>query len=201
MARISAGLGLADYAIILVLLDLLLHKNAKGVFSLFRPELLLGFLEFLCELCLSASELFWLKGAPHPFKSGSERFVEFCQIAVNVVFVVWASLRASKVVRSIDVTERFHTYLYVIAVSAVVVQALIVLVFGKLFEWFQGTVVEFLTAFGVHNNFTLMMLYFHWPYEPVADMTYEAGGAHGNRKSAAPAQAGQILDGLTLDAE
>jgi hypothetical protein len=188
------------YTVILVVFDLLLRKNLKSEVSLCRPELLLGIAVFVNEFSILAFQIFWPVWAPRPFKSRWEVFAEQSQIVINLAFVVWASARALTTIRSIDVTEKFHTYLYVIAASSVILQAFFVLVVAKLFGWFQKTATDFVSAFAVHNNFTLMMLYFHWPYEPVTDMRYEVSGARVARKSAS-AQPGPIVETLELEDE
>jgi hypothetical protein len=171
------------YALVLLNLDLVLNANAKRARSLIGGETLVGIGVFVSEMILSGYQTFWLALAPRPFRVGLELLTERVRVLISLVFVVWASFRAVNVVRWVDLTERFRSYMCAISSSVVVGHALIVHVLAKMFGWFAGSGVEFVSAFAVYNTFDLMMLYFHWPYEPVADMTYEAGGAKASRKA------------------
>jgi hypothetical protein len=170
------------YALALLNPDLVLRKSAGRSVAGF--ETLVGILVFVSETIGNGYRLFWPE-LPRAAPAGAELCAERTRAFAGAVFAAWASVRVASVVRRVDLTERFRSYMYAIASSVVAAHALVVDVLARAFGWFEGSGVEFVTAFAVYNTFALMMLYFHWPYEPVSDMTYEAGGAKRPRKARA----------------
>jgi hypothetical protein len=188
------------YTAILVLFDAVLRKSARNVGSCLRWEVALGVGNFAVECALAAAQLFWVEFAPQIGEGGIAPGMRTAQAALNAAFVLCGLSRMARMLQAVDVTERFCTYLYLAAAAAVLVQSAVVLVLGNLLGLFEATAVEFLSAFGVHNSFALMMMYFHWPYQPVLDMMYETNVAKA-RRTAPPEQANPILESLVSDGE
>jgi hypothetical protein len=67
------------------------------------------------------------------FDDGIAPIVQNAQVCLNAAFVVLALWRIFRIFRSLNVTEKFYTYLYVAAAASVLLQSAVVLVLRKVF--------------------------------------------------------------------
>jgi hypothetical protein len=104
------------------------------------------------------------------FEAGLRRF----QAVGYLVFLVFLMSIIARILSTEDLTDspRFHLYLVTFGFVSLVGLFEIINGWRQLFE---GTMVNWVFSFTMHNLLTLMMIYYHWPYEFMHDQSHQIG--------------------------
>ena len=148
---------------ILVLFDSLRYKNRKTDTCFFIPKII------LCVLMFTFYAAHGIYDELHMYdeqtgRDPTENALAITELVLYLSFVVLAgfSIVASGI--QVDVTERYKFNIYL---SSGIIAVLIMAVAQILFSMriIYGTSLSFVLKFATENVFTLLMAYFHWPYE------------------------------------
>jgi hypothetical protein len=176
------------YFDVLVILYRILNKSAMVTSQTLLPHAALAACCFVFECAGKIVDLpLVLSGKPQ--KGTAKWLCTGCEYAVNIAFSVWVLFAMSRAARSVDVTEKFKLYWYFVTCAVILFQSLGILVIIRGLGLFKLIDFEWVGVFSCVNVFTLMMAYFHWPYESERDGTYQHGrGALINQQILEPAE-------------
>lgn len=157
---------------ILVLFDSLRYKNRKTDTCFFIPKVV---------LCLTMMIMYAAHGIYdelHMYddatgRDPTESALSFTELALYLVFVVYATVSIIISSIKVDVTERYKFNIYLSSgIIAVAIMAIAQVLFS--FKFVYGTSLSFVLKFAAENVFTMLMAYFHWPYEVLQDQQVES---------------------------
>jgi hypothetical protein len=152
---------------VLVVLHSVVDENAGSRLFWTRREVFFAVLLFVIELIVSETQVF--RGPIGPM----DVLVERIALALNIVFPLWVVWLGGGVISAGDLAETGRSVLYSFAALIVTGCAAIATVVSRLVSSLEGGLEESLSIFIGYNVFTLMMIYFHWPYEPDVDRLYD----------------------------
>jgi hypothetical protein len=161
------------YVTIFIVLNSVVYKNIASQTGWITKETRFGVLVVICKFNQSVYHCLRFVLPQGLLKTTTEPFLVRCEIFLGIGFAIWGSGLVSAVVCTEDLSERARTILYSMSAGIVITVVGIVSVIGKSCDLFEGTMIEFVSLFVVHNTFALMMLYFHWPYQTEVDRVYE----------------------------
>jgi hypothetical protein len=158
----------------LILFDGLLHKNVTVTYQswLFKIVSILPVFAAQAASGLHSVYVSYVGPEVPPSQVG-----DCCSVSEAIGYLVFIVLLISviaKIMVAPDVTESFRFNLYVAASGFLALEA----VFEILNAWvqfFPGTTIDWVVSFTIHNLFTLMMVFFHWPYEFLHDQSHQIG--------------------------
>jgi hypothetical protein len=167
-----------SYSILLCMLmiDFVVNKNVRFTILHLLWWILVAFSLFVCEFIKSMASLIASFASPSIPPLRMSKYVEYGQIVAHALFFLFALYFLVGLGPGVDVTERVKFWGYSLALVIAMGYSLVVIILGKLFRLFEGTMTEWIGAFGVYNVFTLMVMYFHWPLFPVN--TYQESGSN-----------------------
>ena len=156
---------------ILVLFDSLRYKNRKTDSCFFLPKITLCVIMFI----FYAAHGIYDELHMYDEQSGRDPIENGLAITELVFYLVFVVLAAFSIIVSgiqVDVTERYKFNIYLSSgIIAVVIMAIAQVLFSMKFIY--GTSLSFVLKFAVENVFSLLMAYFHWPYEVLQDQQYD----------------------------
>ena len=156
---------------ILVLFDSLRYKNRKTDSCFFVPKITLCILMFI----FYAAHGIYDELHMYDDQSGrdpTENALAITELVLYLIFVVFTGFSIIVSGIQVDVTERYKFNIYLSSgIIAVLIMAVAQVLFSMRFIY--GTSLSFVLKFAVENVFTLLMAYFHWPYEVLQDQQYD----------------------------
>jgi hypothetical protein len=162
------------YSILLCMhmVDFVVNKNVKSSAFKLRWWDFVAISLFACEFTKSIILM-----SSYELSSVSRfcRYLGYGQILAHALFLAFGLYFVVGLGPGVDVTERGKFWAYSLALGIVMGHSLIVVILGRTFRLFEGTEAEWIGAFGVYNTFTLMVMYFHWPFIPAK--TYQESGS------------------------
>jgi hypothetical protein len=163
------------YAILvaMAMLDYVLNKNAE-----FRADHVLRWVSvaspiFVCELLSAIGKVVATLGEPSVPPSFLAALLDKCGILLHAAFFGIALYLLIKAVPGLDMTEKFKFFGYALSISILMIHSLVVVVIGGWFRLFTHTVVDWVAPFGAYNMFTILVMYFHWPFGLLEDQPYQ----------------------------
>lgn len=158
---------------ILVLFDSLRYKNRKTDKCFFAPKILFSTVMFAVMFIYSIfTELSMFLPS---ITQGQSDLIGYANIALFGLYLVWATTSTLFAGCQVDITERYKYIIYIISgLSALALLAVSEVLF-KVFKYFQDSALQFVEQHSVYNVFSMLMAYFHWPFEILRDQDYIDG--------------------------
>jgi hypothetical protein len=182
------------YFVVLVMFESMLHKSAPLGFSGWRWKFSLVAVVFVADaLSHLNSVLSLISGIPPLTGDKFGTAMIRIQIVGDCVFVVWATFLMIQAVLRVNEGDRFKVLVYLEGSIVLIGFVVFVLILGRMFGWFDDA-VEWTLNFCVHNMFTLVLLYLHWPQRMEVERTYEQGATEAHMDEIAEPDSAGVVD-------
>ncbi|EAY08561.1 hypothetical protein TVAG_190840 [Trichomonas vaginalis G3] len=159
---------------VLVLFDSLRYKNRKTDPCFFVPKILFSFAMF-ATIYLNTMITELPSYLPFELSDEVKKYIDTADTALFGVYLVWAAITTLFAGCQVDITERYKYVIYIISgIAALALLATSELLF-KFFKFFQDSSLQFVEQFSIYNVFSMLMVYFHWPFEIFRDQDYLDG--------------------------
>ena len=159
---------------ILLLLDSLRFKNRKTDECFFLPKIVWAVVIFIVSLIHDIT-----KNSNSRFlqleDTSADHFGRFMYSLISFLFIFNVMLSIVKSCIKVDSTEKFKSVVYMI--TCIIILALLFAseTCFNYYGLFSNTSIPITALFALQNLFSLIMTYFHWPYEVLEDQEYLDG--------------------------
>jgi hypothetical protein len=159
---------------ILLLLDSLRFKNRKTDEYFFIPKVIWAIVIFIVSIIRSItadSRSHFL----HLEESKADYYEKMTHAFIGILYLINVVLSIIKSYIKVDSTEKFKSVVYMITCTIVLALLLASDICFNYFGIFENTSIPVTALYALQNLFSLMMTYFHWPYEILEDQEYFDG--------------------------
>ncbi|OHT12151.1 hypothetical protein TRFO_18142 [Tritrichomonas foetus] len=160
---------------LLVLFDSLRFKNRKTDRCFFIPKLIFLAVHLLTSLsCSLYSDIQSFNETLSLFSDPLRIHIQFPYFFIEMIYFGWLIYSISNASCKVDVTERykFNMYFATGCISFIISFTIEILSYFQINQFFRYSMIHFITIFAVKNVYTLLMAFFHWPYEFLQDRQY-----------------------------
>lgn len=154
---------------ILVLFASLRFKNRKTDRCFFQPKVVFVAILFLASIVHGIYDDIASFDVEILETDELEARIRWTEITLYLVYIVWTGIAIIHAGLHVDVTEKYKFMVYLSGGCTALVMLLVVHVLFGWYGWFRESSLSFIMSFAVENVFVLMMVYFHWPFERIAD--------------------------------
>lgn len=153
---------------ILVLFDSLRYKNRKTDRCFFIPKIIMCFIMLIIYSVHGIYDKLHLIAEHNTEENATASILTFAEMAVYLAFVCYTLVSIIISAAKVDVTERYKFNIYLASglIAIIIMGVCSVLINLNIFA---ESSLSFVIRFAVENVFTLLMTYFHWPYEVLQD--------------------------------
>lgn len=162
------------YFFILTLFDSLRYKNRKTDKYFFLPKIILFFIYIaIVFIDTSAHHIPLLDELFLPRLNRSEDLMYIVRLASEIFFILLITVSILKAWFQIDITERYKFNMYIVSTATAIVTMIVCDFILNAVNKGKASSMKFITKFILKNLYTILMGYFHWPYEVLNDQTYD----------------------------
>lgn len=154
---------------ILVLFASLRFKNRKTERCFFQPKLIFVMMLFIASIIHGVYDDIASFDIEIVETDELEAKIRWTEVTLYLIYITWTAIAIIHAGFNVDVTERYKFIVYLIGGCTALLMLLSVHVLFAWKGWFKDSSLSFIMSFAVENVFVLMMVYFHWPFEGVAD--------------------------------
>ena len=160
------------YFFILAIFDSLRYKNRKTDTCFFVPKITLCIIMFILYSAHGIYDELHMLDKDGIIDDKIENILGLLELIIYLVFSVLVTIYITRAGIQVDVTERYKFYIYFSSGILAVIIIAIAHILSSL-KIINGTSISFVLKYSVENVLTLLMAYFHWPYEVLQDQQYD----------------------------
>jgi len=155
---------------VLALFDSLRYKNRKTDKCFFLPKAVFTIMMFVVYSLASIMEE--ISSLPLNGSKANNQIYSNLQTFVYIVYLVWVVISIFVSGYKVDITEKYKFYMYLSCGIVALIFTYGTKILHKWFNFFDHSSLGFVMQYASENVFSLLMAYFHWPYEVFQDQIY-----------------------------